>query len=189
MFLTTRSSKLDHTWLYLDDIFKKIFLFVLEHFLFWDNFIMYCNILFDSGTICISGIFLTLTDLCDGMTIVAYAMSRHPRRRPRQASRLRALGPWRARHGRMDHTVSAEQVQLGRRERTWRKKYGSIHPCRMPKFHPHILMGPELWLPHLERWAKATDGAHGAVIYHFRWHFHLSLSGGYFRYPQKKRIY
>ena len=120
------------------------------------------------------------------MTIVAYAMSRHPRRRPRQASRLRALGPWRARHGRMDHTVSAEQVQLGRRERTWRKKYGSIHPCHMPKFHPHRLMGPELWLPHLERWAKATDGAQGAVIYHFRWHFHLSLSRGYIRYPQKR---
>ena len=135
MFLTTRSSKLDHTWLYLDDIFKKIFLFVLEHFLFWDNFIMFWNILFDSGTICISGIFLTLTDLCDGMTIVAYAMSRHPRRRPRQASRLRALGPWRARHGRMDHTVSAEQVQLGRRERTWRKKirqHSSVSYAQVP---------------------------------------------------------
>ena len=76
-----------------------IFFLKIYCYLFWnifylgDNFILIWNILFGSGTICISGTFLTPTDLCDGMTVVAYATSRRPRRRPRQASRLRASGP------------------------------------------------------------------------------------------------
>ena len=62
------------------------------------------------------------------------------------------------------------------------KKYNAIHPCRMPNFHPHILMDPELWLPHMQRWEKATNKAQGAVIYHFRWYFHLSLPRRYIRW-------
>jgi len=45
------------------------------------------------------------------------------------------------------------------------KKYDIIHPCCMTNFHPHRLMGPEVWLPHLQRWKQATNEAQGAVIY------------------------
>ena len=62
------------------------------------------------------------------------------------------------------------------------KKYNVIHPCRMPNFHPHILMDPELWLLHMQRCEKATNKAQGAVIYHFRWYFHLSLPRRYIRW-------
>ena len=111
----------------------------LEYFFYLGAiFLLFWNILFGSRTICISGTFLTPTNLCDNMTVVARAMSRRPRRRSRQALRLRAPGPWRARHGRMDHTItlafSVERVQLGTRRRTWRKKYDSIHLYRIPSF-------------------------------------------------------
>ena len=80
------------------------------------------------------------------------------------------------------HRSQHGTVQLGTRPRTWRKKYDSIHLCRMPNSHPHRLMGLKLWLPHLQRWEKATNEAQGVVIYHFRWYFHLSLSGGHIKW-------
>jgi len=175
-FLTTRSSKLDHIWLYLDDIFLKHFYLFRNIFYPGDIFILFWNILFGSRIICMSRIFLTLIDLCDGITIVACAMSRRPRRRPRQTSRLRASGPWRARHERMDYTIALAS------QSAW-NRFSLVQTTDMVlNFHAHRLMGPELWLPHLQRWEKATNEAQGVVIYHFRRYFHLSLPRGHIKW-------
>jgi len=71
-------------------------------------------------------------------------------------------------HDRSVIAVSMERFSLAHAHGHGGKKYDSIHLCRMPNFHPHRLMGPKLWLPHLQRWEKATNEAQGVVIYHFR---------------------
>ena len=82
-----------HLIIFILYFFLKHFYFIQEHFLSWRNFYLVSKHFIGAGTICISRIFLTPTDLCNGTMVVAHAMSRHPsRRKPRQTSRLRASG-------------------------------------------------------------------------------------------------